>query len=316
MNSSEFKKAILKATTPLPGSHLEAFTYQLTVKKKYQGLSILDFYCEIIPRSSKEDWINKINNQNLKVNNNSITIDYIVKAGDITTHTTEPKTEPEVNSNINLIYADENIWVIDKPSPLPVHASGRFVRNTLIFILEKTFPEDDFKLLHRIDANTTGVIIVAKNKKDANLMQQQFENKIVKKEYIALVEGILKKDTLTLTQNIGNEVLIAGARKVDPNGKEALTKIKVLERRLDKNQSLIKVTPLTGRTNQIRLHLAAINHPIVGDIGYKDLSYFETNPFTYNKDQLFLHAYRLSFIHPTTNKEMLVKAEIPKKFFD
>ncbi len=314
MNPIDFNKAIQLATQPLPGSTPQTFTYSLTVKKKYEGLTIVDFFLTAIPRSNPPTWIEKINSGNLRIDQKKVTIDYKVKPGEIATHTSEPRIEPAVNSNINLIYADDTIWVIDKPSPLPVHASGRFIRNTLISILEIAFPDNEFKLTHRIDANTTGVIVVAKNKFSANNISQQFENKTVKKEYIALVEGIVKEDTLNLIQSIGTEVLVGGARKIDVKGKIAQTEIVVLKRRLNTNQTLLKVTPFTGRTNQIRLHLAELGHPIVGDIGHQDINFFIANPFTYVDDSLFLHAHQLTLLHPISNKEITFTAPIPDKF--
>ena len=88
--------------------------------------------------------------------------------------------------------------------------------------------------------------------------------------------------------------------------------MKVLERRA--NYTLLELMPLTGRTNQIRLHLAELGHPIKGDLGHKDAAYFQNNPFTYPSDSLFLHAHRLKIIHPTTKKEMTFVAPIPEKF--
>jgi len=312
MNKIGFNTAIQKATTPLPGSIAKRITYKLSVKKKYEGLSIVDFFLKAVPRSTEQIWLDKIDADNLKINGKSITKDYKVTAGELSTHQSEPKTEPPVNVTIDLIYEDEEIIVLDKPSPLPVHASGRFSRNTLISILDLAFPNKIFKLLHRIDANTTGVIVLAKKKIAANFIQQQFENKTIKKTYIALVEGIITDDYLNLKQAIGTEVLVGGARKVDENGKLSHTEVEVLERR--DNETLLKVTPHTGRTNQIRLHLAELGHSIVGDIGHKDQSYFENNPFTYKSDSLFLHAHQLVIIHPTTKKEITFIAPIPKKF--
>ena len=185
-----------------------------------------------------------------------------MQAGELAVHLSDPKTEPPVSVAINLIYEDDQLIVLDKPSPIPVHASGRFVRNTLINILELAFPTTTFKLLHRIDANTTGVIVLAKNKIAANFVQQQFENKTIKKTYIALVEGLVVDDYMNLQQLIGTE----------------------------------------------------LGHPIVGDIGHKDPTYFENNPFTYETDSLFLHAHKLVITHPTTKKEIAFAAPIPVKF--
>lgn len=315
MDQVYFNKTLLKICNPLPGSTPEPVTYTLTVKKKYEGKNIIDFFTEAVPRSDRDVWINKINIGNLTVNQVTIHPDYIVKAGDITCHSSDPKTEPPVSTDIKLLYDDKDIMVINKPSPLPMHASGRFVRNTLIHMLQLAFPKEDLKVIHRIDANTTGVVILAKNKEAANAIRQQFENKTVEKQYVALVEGVIKKDLLTHNVSIGKEVLIGGSRKIDVQGKDASTDIKVLERRIHKNETLLSIVPHTGRTNQIRLHLANINHPIVGDIGHKNPDYYKNNPFTYPDDSLFLHAYQLKIKHPTTNNVILFEAPIPDKFY-
>jgi 23S rRNA pseudouridine1911/1915/1917 synthase len=306
MDKNQFLKAIKEVANPLPGSVPKAITYKLAVKKKFEGLSIIEFFSKAVPRSTPAIWIDKVNTGNLTVNGKKVTVNYKVKGGDCTIHQSAPKIEPFVNSDIRLIYEDPALIVLEKPSPLPVHASGRFVRNTLIHILALAFPEENFKLLHRIDANTTGVIILAKNKVTANFIQQQFEHKTIQKIYMALVEGVVIADKLNLQQSIGTEVLVGGARKVDANGKLSATEIEVVERR--ENETLLKVTPLTGRTNQIRLHLAGLGHPIVGDFGYKDINYFENNPFTYPTDSLFLHAHQITILHPTLKSDSYAKA--------
>ncbi len=308
----EFDKNIQEATNPLPGAVPCSIQYKLAVKQKYEGLTVLDFYNQAIPSVAREIWLEKILSGNLTVNSKSITPETIVKAGWITEHSSEPKTEPKVSNNIKLIHEDEHILVINKPAPLPMHASGRFVKNTLISFLNLAFTKQKFKLIHRIDANTTGVIVIGKSDLATQKLNTQFKNQTVKKEYIALVEGVINEDTFSIDKSIGIEQDISGSRKSNTMGKAAFTEFKVIKRYQDK--SLLSIKPHSGRTNQIRIHLADIGHPIVGDYGYKDEAYFKNNPLTYPDDCLFLHAHRITIEHPIKLKNTTFTAEIPEKF--
>jgi len=312
MTQESFNKRILDITSPLPGSTLMSTHYKLPVKKKYEGLDIISFFLKIVPRSSEEIWLEKIANQTLLINNKPADKNTVVKGGDITSHFSSPKKEPDVSNNIELLYSDDDIIVINKPAPLPMHPSGRFNRNSLTEILKLAFPEEDFKIIHRLDANTTGIVILGRNKEITNSISHQFESKQTTKKYLALVEGIPNNDYFNTDTKIGITKTAGGGRDSSENGIEAFTEFKVLERRVNQNQSLLEVTPHTGRTNQIRLHLAKLGHPIVGDIGYKDPNYFKTNPLTYDKDSLYLHAWKLTITH--VNKEFLIKTPIPLKF--
>lgn len=307
-----FNKRILDATSPLPGSFPKPTHYRLPVKKKFEGYSVIDFFSEVVPRSTKDIWIDKIKNQTLLINGKPATETSILKAGYITEHYSAPKTEPEVSNKIELLYSDENIIIINKPAPLPMHPSGRFNRNSLTEILKIAFPEEDFKIIHRLDANTTGIVILARNKDIVQSISKQFEDKTTQKKYLALVEGITIKDNFDTHTKIGLEKTAGGGRASSENGIDAYTEFKVLERRLETNQTLLEVTPHTGRTNQIRLHLAQLGHSIVGDEGYKNPEYFKNNPLTYPNDSLFLHAWKLTLHYP--NKDFLIETEVPKKF--
>ncbi|ANW95106.1 hypothetical protein AXE80_01810 [Wenyingzhuangia fucanilytica] len=312
ISTTYFNQQIKAITEPLPGAVAYPTQYKLPVKKKYEGLNIIDFFLELVPRSNKDIWLEKIQNQTLLINGKPATTSTIVKGGDITQHTSEPKTEPWVNNKIDLLFSDENIIIINKPAPLPMHPSGRFNKNSLTEILKLALPEEDLKIIHRLDANTTGIVILARNKEIVKSIGEQFENKSAQKTYLALVEGIPKKDSFNTNTKIGIQKTAGGGRASSNHGIEAYTEFKVLERYPNKNTTLLEVIPYTGRTNQIRLHLADLNHPIVGDYGYKDINYFKNNPLTYDTDCLFLHAWKLSFTYQ--NEPFLIEAPIPSKF--
>jgi len=313
MLPSEFSTKIKQVTSPLKGSIPTIKTYKLSVKKCFDGMTILDFYSQAMPNISREVWEEKIVLGNLTLEGKPVKLDQIVRAGQITQHnTSQPIIEPPINTNIELIEWNNDFIVLNKPAPLPMHPSGRFEHNTLLEILKNTFPKEDFKLVHRIDANTTGIIVIAKNKETANDLIAQFKNQTIQKEYLALVEGIVPTETFTLNKSIGKEITASGGRKVNKSGEVASTTCKVLKKYPKKNQTLLSVIPQTGKTNQIRIHLANIGFPIIGDIGYKDKTYFENNPLTYNEDCLFLHASKISFSHKNTRQTII--ADIPDKF--
>lgn len=312
MTKEEFQKKIQSVTIPLPGSTPKPIIYKLSVKQKFQGLTIIDFYSQAIPNIPKQEWVQKVNSGNMTINGNSTSTDYIIKTGDKTQHSTPPISEPEINPTLQLIHEDNDILVLNKPAPLPMHPCGRFSKNSLVEILKAAFPDSDFKIVHRIDSNTTGLVVLGKTKGATQFISNQFEQQTIKKSYLTLVEGLVQKDNFTSSQVIGKEKTKSGGRQIDIKGNEAFTEFQVLERR--SKTSLLRVTPHSGRTNQIRLHLADIGHPIVGDHGYKNPDYFQTNPLTYPDDCLFLHAWKIAFIHPSNSSEIEFEAPIPEKF--
>lgn len=312
MTALEFQQAISKVTTPLPGSVPKPIVYRLSVKQKYNGLNIIDFYCQAIPSVPRSQWVEKVVTGNMTVDDQTVAVDFVVKTGQVTQHSTAPVVEPTVNAAITLVYEDESVLVLNKPAPLPMHPCGRFSRNSLMEILQLAFPELSLKIIHRIDSNTTGLVVFGKSKKVTQLIAKQFELQQVNKEYLALVEGQVKSPKFSSVLSIGKDKTKSGGRKVDEIGDCASTDFEVLQR--NNETTLLKVIPHSGRTNQIRLHLAEIGHPIVGDHGYKDPTYFENHPLTYPDDCLCLHAWKLSFVHPVTKQCVVFEAEKPSKF--
>ena len=314
MNTSEFNIQIKKVINPLPGSIPTVKIYKLSVKERFNGLTILDFYTKAMPHISRNIWQEKIESGKINLKNENVSIDKIVKAGEITQHISEPLIEPNINTNIELIEWNNDFIVLNKPAPLPLHPGGRFDKNSLTEILKIAFPDKSFKIVHRIDANTTGLVVIAKNSKTATDIINQFKNQSIQKEYLALVEGLIKKNAFILNNDISKELTASGGREISDQGKVASTEIKVLKKYPKTNQTLLSVIPHSGRTNQIRIHLANIGHAIVGDKGYKDSAYFKNNPLTYSDDCLYLHAWKLSFTYK--NKRQSFVAKISNKFDD
>lgn len=189
--------------------------------------------------------------------------------------------------NIPVVYQDDYLLIVDKPSGLLVIPTPKNESRTLTSILNAELEKagDSYRLhpCHRLDRETSGLIIYAKGKSIQKLMMQEFALKNIKKKYIAFVQGHLSKET--------------GEVKAPIEGQNALTKYKVIEKR--KDFDIVEVEPLTGRTNQIRIHFKYLGHPIVGE-----------SKFAFRKDfalrfkRLCLHAGALEFIHPQTGKLM------------
>ena len=257
-----------------------------------------------------------IENGNILVNDVKVKDSYKVKENDyITIEALEETTDilPE-NIPLDIYYEDDDLIVVNKPSGMVVHpAPGNYTGtlvNALIYHtnnLSKVNTNIRPGIVHRIDADTSGLLLVAKNDKSHNILAEAIQKKEVVREYIALVEGIIMEDTATIDAPIGRDKKDRKKMTVtSENSKDAVTHIRVLERY--KDSTLIRCKLETGRTHQIRVHLIYIGHPVVNDpvYGHKKLI---------DKDfGQMLHAEKLGFVHPTTKEYMEFTAEPPKRF--
>ena len=257
-----------------------------------------------------------IENGNILVNDIKVKDSYKVKENDyITIEALEETTDilPE-NIPLDIYYEDDDLIVVNKPSGMVVHpAPGNYTGtlvNALIYHtnnLSKVNTNIRPGIVHRIDADTSGLLLVAKNDKSHNILAEAIQKKEVVREYIALVEGIIMEDTATIDAPIGRDKKDRKKMTVtSENSKDAVTHIRVLERY--KDSTLIRCKLETGRTHQIRVHLSYIGHPVVNDpvYGHKKLI---------DKDfGQMLHAEKLWFVHPTTKEYMEFTAEPPKRF--
>ena len=257
-----------------------------------------------------------IENGNILVNDVKVKDSYKVKENDyITIEALEETTDilPE-NIPLDIYYEDNDLIVVNKPSGMVVHpAPGNYTGtlvNALIYHtnnLSKVNTNIRPGIVHRIDADTSGLLLVAKNDKAHNILAEAIQKKEVVREYIALVEGIIMEDTATIDAPIGRDKKDRKKMTVtSENSKDAVTHIRVLERY--KDSTLIRCKLETGRTHQIRVHLSYIGHPVVNDpvYGHKKLI---------DKDfGQMLHAEKLGFVHPTTKEYMEFTAEPPKRF--
>jgi 23S rRNA pseudouridine1911/1915/1917 synthase len=201
---------------------------------------------------------------------------------------------------IPIIYENNDIIVVDKPANLLVHPV-KDEKNTLINYFPKA------KLVHRLDKDTSGLLLLAKNEKTFNWLKSQFKNRKIKKKYLALVIGKLKDKKGIITKTISKSRKRGGSQTTAPIGKrrQAITRYKILKE--FPNYALLEVVPETGRTHQIRVHLASIGHPITGDEKYK----FKRQAKIENLKRQFLHANYLRF-SLSNNKVIELESELPQ----
>ena len=233
-----------------------------------------------------------------------------------------PESELYVETKYEIIFEDAYFLVINKPSPLPVHPVGRFKEKNLLSILKRDLHCNEFRIVNRLDSETSGLVIVAKSSEHSGKLGKLFEKRQIEKEYHAVVVGCPPKmkgsiDKALVTERRGMQNL----RIVGDEGETALTDYEVLERY--EQFSLLRIIPRTGRTHQIRAHLAHIGAPIVGDKIYIDSQIFERYVregwveemrSTVLCERLLLHASSLSFEHPFTGVLLNLAAPIPDLF--
>lgn len=260
-----------------------------------------------------------IEDGNILVNGKNAKVSYKIQENDkISVEIPEPKQIELKAQNIpiEIIYEDSDIIVVNKPKGMVVHPANGNPDGTLVNAI-MAICKDSLSgiggeirpgIVHRIDKDTSGLLIVAKNDNAHVKMSEQIKNHEVKKTYIALVRGVFKENEATIDMPIGRSPSDRKKMAVNKNGKNAITHIKVLKR-FDK-YTLLQVNIETGRTHQIRVHLSHIGYPIVGDYTYSN----GKNEFDVIGQ--CLHAQKLEFKHPITQKDMCLEAELPQYFKD
>ncbi len=304
------------------------------VKKCTAGQKLSMYLSNRFTYHSLDEWENTIKEGRILLNGAVTNCEVEITKGDTIEYIPLKWEEPEADFSYDIIYEDEFLLAINKTGNLIVHASGKTIRNNLIYHLRYVNPQTknigkELRLVNRIDRETSGIVLVAKTKSVLAFLSKQFKNRDVKKEYIGIVNGhfansefcidipIRKKKPLNYEKF---ECAILG-------GKESVTNFKVIG--ISKKYTKLSIRPLTGRTNQIRVHLEGIGHSIVGDKLYSGQDgVFKMWCESGMNSKLLkvlkmkrqaLHAEKLKIIHPATNKAMVFKAPLPrdmKEFWD
>ncbi|MBM3844816.1 MAG: sulfurtransferase [Verrucomicrobia bacterium] len=297
----------------LPGSLPQDNFRPLCVPNRCAGMSAIDFLMTILPHSGRGAW-ETLFGQGLILDDRhaAIRADTLVKDGQRLLHRIPAEVEPEVSRDVRVLHEDDAVIVVSKPASLPVHSGGRYHRNTLQHWMEEVFHPWRPRAVHRLDANTSGLMVFAKTRQHASRLQPQFAQGTVEKTYRARIQGHPKQDRFRCDLPIGQEPRDLGLRDIDlSDGLAASTEFEVVDREAG-GTSLLTVRPLTGRTNQIRLHCWALGHPIVGDPSYlPDGKFGEVQTLLPSDPPMHLHAWKLAFVHPGTRSKVCFEAPLP-----
>ena len=285
----------------------------MQIKINDEVLSRLDVYLASELNETRSNISNNINSGNILVNDKIVKCGYRLKVGDIISVKLESKVtslNPE-NIKLDIYYEDDDIIVVNKPSGMVVHPgagnkTGTLV-NALLYYTNGKLSDINGEarpgIVHRLDKDTSGLLLVSKTNRAHQILSDEFKNKKVKRKYIALVEGVINENSGKIDAPIGRKSGDRVKMAVRENGKKAVTNFKVIERL--NNATLIECVLETGRTHQIRVHMAYINHPVVNDPLYGR---------SFDDYGQMLHAEYIGFVHPIKKEFMEFSCPLEDKF--
>ena len=273
---------MVKLYNPPPSEQI----YESYLPGKYFGYTAINYFTERFPYLSQVEWKDRILDGRITVNGERVSPELILKQHDYIVTRMGFREEPPADRTLDVVYEDDAIRVFNKGAPLAVHPSGRYFKNSMTEILKEVYPDETPRPVQRLDALTTGLVVFAKSKEVATHLMREFEQNRVSKEYLALVEGIPSQKSFVVDAPIGR--VVGSARAVGyqtQNPKEAVTHFEELSSL--EGRTLLKALPRSGRTNQIRVHLASVGLPVVNDPVYGQR--------TDDAHRYGLHAHRLRF---------------------
>ena len=312
--SIEAHHARLKqATNPLPGRLPQDNLRPLSIDERHDGWILGDFLADVFPHLPQPYWQGRFaSGEILDAHCLPVAASQQVRSGERYCTRESHQVEPDVSVDIQILHEDTALIVINKPAPLPMHPSGRYRRNTLQSILQQVYAPQKPRPAHRLDANTSGVVVFTRTARFARVLQPQFERGEVCKRYLARVVGHPFPNEFSCHAPLSAAAGRTGSRSIDPvAGSASSTDFQVLERSAD-GTSLLIATPKTGRTNQIRVHLWHLGWPIVGDATYlADQKLGQMQTLAVEDAPLCLHAWQLTFRHPQHDQPIGFEATAP-----
>ena len=296
---------------------MEEKFYSFQIEKGEEGERLDTFLRNRLADLSRSRIKTLIEEGFIKVNGRQVKASYKVKQGELVEVRVPVEKEPVLEPQdvpFRIIYEDEHLAVIEKPAGVVVHPAPGHKEGTLVHGLLKRLKDLSGiggklrpGIVHRLDKETSGIMLVAKNDISHRKLVEAFKNREIHKEYFALVYGVPELKAFKVEASIGRHPVNRKKMAVLPSGREAVTLFEVKES--FKKASLVLAKPLTGRTHQIRVHLSYKGHPILGDPVYGGLKHNIPKP-----PRLMLHAWKISFVHPLKEKWVEFTSPIPEDF--
>ncbi|QTN31957.1 pseudouridine synthase [Akkermansiaceae bacterium] len=290
----------------LPGSVAQENRRPVNVSARYDRWTLGDMLVDQFPQVARGEWAERCDAGRFVSYGGKVRgMDHLVRAGERILQVFPPEVEPEVAKGIRIVWDDEAVVVVEKPAPLPMHASGRYHRNTLQFLVNQVYEPKYLRPVHRLDANTRGLVLFARTRHFCRLLQRQFLEGKVEKIYRVRVHGHPGWEVKTCESAISAKPVGPGGRMVDDeDGLAASTDFSVKERCAD-GTAWLEARLGSGRTNQIRVHLWEMGFPVVGDPCYllgREMGGKQT--LEVGDAPMELEAWKLVFTHPVSGKRM------------
>lgn len=283
----------------------EGFAYREQVDHRGGGLTVLAYLSQTYRHSSEEQWKKRIRSGEIALNGLEVQADAILKLGQVLVWRRPPWNEPETPLAYAVLHKDEDLLAVAKPGGLPTMPGGGFLEHTLLTLVRKRYPEA--APIHRLGRGTSGVVLFARTARARSALCSAMRRNAMTKVYLALASGVPLEANFSIETPIGPtpHPRLGTVHAASPAGKRAASRVRLVERRPD--ACLLEVTIETGRPHQVRIHLAAAGHPLVGDPLYTVGGGFRERGAALPGDcGYLLHAERLCLSHPATGSPLTI----------